>query len=558
MVRQNGILLEDILKMDCMKNCKLIAGYKGIKNTVSRVNIMADPDILDWVHEGELLLTTAYSFRKESVIEQKEFIKQCSEKKLAGIGIKIYPYIKSLSKEVIELADKLNFPIIDLYYATPFSDIMTPIFKEIFNKQASLLQRLEKIHEKLMNAMMGNFSIEKITEVVYESVRNPVLVDLEFPKKTIIKFDCEDDKTKNLLLKNLKKFYKESLSKYKDNKLYESTELIKGKYIKRMVMPIIVKNHLYGYIFTWSTSTPLGGFDFSVLESASTTIALEILKILSVMEVENRHKYEFIEDLISLDNKRREKALERAVLFKLNRDNKYVMAVICINRSTNTENAALSDDSFQKKIIRLANSIEKLIGDININGLVTNKTDSIYVLLSFNDNEKMDLKLEIFSNKVEKLLRKSLGKFKFRMGIGREYIGLMNAYKSYMDTIKAIRAGGILDENCVVNFEDLGIYKILCHDSLKEELIKFYNTTIKCLVEYDIKKSTDLVKTLEAYFEYNGNLKKMSQALFTHYNTILYRIQRIKDITGMDLENAKDRLNLEVALKIKKILQSEE
>lgn len=51
-----------------------------------------------------------------------------------------------------------------------------------------------------MNAMMGNFSIEKITEVVYESVRDPVLVDLEFPKKTIIKFDCEDDKTKNLLL----------------------------------------------------------------------------------------------------------------------------------------------------------------------------------------------------------------------------------------------------------------------------------------------------------------------------------------------------------------------
>ncbi|MEG2539835.1 MAG: helix-turn-helix domain-containing protein, partial [Clostridium sp.] len=73
--------------------------------------------------------------------------------------------------------------------------------------------------------------------------------------------------------------------------------------------------------------------------------------------------------------------------------------------------------------------------------------------------------------------------------------------------------------------------------------------------EYDSKKSTELVKTLEAYFEHNGNLKKMSDALFTHYNTILYRLTRIKEITGVNFENAKDRLNLEIALKIKMLLQ---
>ena len=46
----------------------------------------------------------------------------------------------------------------------------------------------------------------------------------------------------------------------------------------------------------------------------------------------------------------------------------------------------------------------------------------------------------------------------------------------------------------------------------------------------------------------------MSDALYTHYNTILYRINRINEITGMNLDDPNDRLNLEIALKIKELL----
>ena len=157
MPRQNGITVEDMLGLDVMNNCKVIAGFKGTKNAISKVNIMADPDILDWVSEGEFLLTTAYFFRKENLKEQKNLIKECSKKKLAGIGIKIYPYLNSLSEEIVNLADYLNFPIIDINYSIPLSDIMISTFKEIFNKQASLLERIEKVHEQFMDIMLkGN------------------------------------------------------------------------------------------------------------------------------------------------------------------------------------------------------------------------------------------------------------------------------------------------------------------------------------------------------------------------------------------------------------------
>ena len=63
MSSQNGILLEYLLEMDVMKTSRVIAGFKGIANTVSSLNIAADPEVLEWVEPGQLLLTTAYYFQ---------------------------------------------------------------------------------------------------------------------------------------------------------------------------------------------------------------------------------------------------------------------------------------------------------------------------------------------------------------------------------------------------------------------------------------------------------------------------------------------------------------
>ena len=97
--------------------------------------------------------------------------------------------------------------------------------------------------------------------------------------------------------------------------------------------------------------------------------------------------------------------------------------------------------------------------------------------------------------------------------------------------------------------------KIFCQEHLGEELLKFYKEVLEDLVEYDKNKNTELVRTLQIYFETNGNLKRMSETMYTHYNTILYRIQRIKEITGLSVDNSEERYNLETALKIMNIIK---
>lgn len=557
MSRQNGISVEDMLGLEVMGDSKLIAGFKGIRNTISRVNIMADPDIIDWVQEGEFLLTTAYFFEKDNVEAQKKLIKECSEKHLAGIGIKVSPYLDSLSDDVIHLADELSFPLIDIHQSIPLSDVMMGIFKEIFNKQASLLERIEKVHEQFMAVMLEGNGIEEVTQVIHDNIKNPVIINLDISNQMYEKLGDLDDKLRYEFLEDIREFYDPNNGRSKLKKLDEDKVIIDGKFVNRMIMPIVLKDNVYGHIFTWSTNTPLGGFDLSIIESAATTIALAVLQELSVKEVEIRYRSEFFEDLISPDAKRKRKALERAHFFNLNPNEYYVIEVMSFKLKFEDEN----DDEFlfeyvQDHVSNMVTIIEDIMRYLNLRGIVATKLNGVQVLLGFEDKSVIVDRLKNFNNRVIEALNEKFNNMDVKIGIGRVYKGLDNVNKSFADAVKTIRTGKAIIDKDVITFDELGIFKILCQDFLTEELEDFYNTTLKPLVDYDNKKSTELVKTLKAYFEYNGNLTRMSEKLYTHYNTILYRINRINEITGMNLDDPNDRLNLEIALKISELLIS--
>ncbi|MBU5425416.1 PucR family transcriptional regulator ligand-binding domain-containing protein [Tissierella pigra] len=554
MSRQNGISIEDMLKLEVMESCKLIAGFRGARNTISRVNIMADPDILEWTTEGEFLLTTAYSFKKDTIESQKELIKECASKNLAGLGIKISPYLENLSQEVLDLANDLSFPIIDINYSIPLSDIMMVTFREIFNKQASLLERIEKVHEKLMGAMLEGNGLENLVEIVRENIKNPVILHLNFSNETIKALEGSDPNNIHELCKEVKEFYEHNNNKSKLKKLIEDKVIIDGKYIKRMIMPIVLREHVYGHLFAWGTDMPIGGFDLAIIESASTTIALSILQELSIKEVEIRYRSEFFEDLISIDSKRKRKALDRARFFNLQLEDSYVIEVMSFKHKNEDDENELMVNYIQDFINPMVHTIEEFMNYLNLKGIVSTKANGIQILLSFTTTDFIQDKIKEFNQKILESIRNKSDKLDVKIGIGRVYKKLENVDKSFQDAVRTVRIGKIITTKEIVTFDELGIFKILSEEILKDELEDFYNSTLKPLVDYDSKKSTELVKTLDVYFKNNGNLTRISEQLFTHYNTVLYRINRITEITKMDLEDPNHRLNLEIALKIKELL----
>ncbi|TJX65934.1 PucR family transcriptional regulator [Soehngenia saccharolytica] len=553
MPRQNGISLEDVLNLPLMSKCKLIAGFKGIRNTVSRVNIIADPDIFDWVKSGELLLTTAYSFNKADKDYQKSIILNAKEQNLAGIGIKISPYLTNMNEEILAFAEELNFPIIEIDPSLPLSEILMEVMKQIYNKQTSLLERIEKAHEKFMEIMLDGKSMEEVLDVVYNNIKNPVALKMKHQDTSYEYFQDISEDTITDLRKDLNKFY--DINKSRSKKMYEDKVIISGKYVDRMAIPIVLKEEVYGYIISWSINTPLGGFDLSIMESASTIISLSILQDMNVKEVEINYRSEFFEDLISQDSKRKRKALERAHFFNLAPNDFYIVEVMSFKLpQLENEDDDFLFDYLKKHSNQVVSSIEETMKNFYLNGIVSTKLNGIQILLEFHNTNDYKKKLNEFNLNIYETIKKRLDSVDLRIGVGRIYRGLDNANKSFSDALRTIRTGKELTNRTIITYEELGVFKILCQDFLSEELDDFYNTTLKPLVDYDEKKSTELVKTLQCYFDCNGNLTKMSETLYTHYNTILYRINRIQEITGANLNDSNDRLNLEIALKIKQMI----
>jgi purine catabolism regulator len=85
-------------------------------------------------------------------------------------------------------------------------------------------------------------------------------------------------------------------------------------------------------------------------------------------------------------------------------------------------------------------------------------------------------------------------------------------------------------------------------------LKRFYEATLGPLVEHDERKQGDLLRTLNGFFQANGNLAKAAQDLDVHRNTLVYRLERISELTELDLDDAENRLILHLALKIQRVL----
>jgi DNA-binding PucR family transcriptional regulator len=105
-------------------------------------------------------------------------------------------------------------------------------------------------------------------------------------------------------------------------------------------------------------------------------------------------------------------------------------------------------------------------------------------------------------------------------------------------------------------FEQTGAYRLLLSAMSENpsELQRFYDETVEPLVVYDEQYETDLVRTLEAFLEADGNVAGTAQRLFTHRHTIYYRLERVRELSGHDVSSSDGREKLSLGLKAMRVL----
>jgi hypothetical protein len=103
-------------------------------------------------------------------------------------------------------------------------------------------------------------------------------------------------------------------------------------------------------------------------------------------------------------------------------------------------------------------------------------------------------------------------------------------------------------------FEQTGAYRLLLSTMTDNprELQRFYAETVEPLVAYDEQYETDLVRTLETFLDADGNVAGTAQRLFTHRHTVYYRLERVRELSGLDVGSSDGREKLSLGLKARR------
>ncbi len=196
--------------------------------------------------------------------------------------------------------------------------------------------------------------------------------------------------------------------------------------------------------------------------------------------------------------------------------------------------------------------------------LIYRNMDQI-VMIQQVDSNQTELEYQKEMEEVEDVIQRSILYRKkdtdFQIGIGKSVEGYQRLKESYQEASRAIKYIDIIrlvtgDKNkSVVHYSNLGFFQIFGEIDDVTELERYIPETLKKLYLYDDEHKGELITTLQMYLRNNQSIKKTADAMFVHYRTISYRLEKIKQISGINFDNANEVLAVSNGLIIYKMLK---
>jgi len=141
-------------------------------------------------------------------------------------------------------------------------------------------------------------------------------------------------------------------------------------------------------------------------------------------------------------------------------------------------------------------------------------------------------------------------------GVGRPAVGLTELRTSFHEAEQAMKLSNQLnDETSTQFFGDLSLIRLLLNVNSYGEIYQFCRDWLSDILDYDSQNNSDLLLTMSVYFDNNGNMAATAKQLNVHRNTLVYRLNRIAEITQLDMDDADVQLNLHLAIKAYKLLE---
>lgn len=558
--------VKKLLQIPEFSEFKILAGMNGLDNEIASVNLMDNPNALDWFSPRELLLTSGYFF-KDSQEEQDKVVRYLKSMNCPALCIKPRQYLQSIPQNIITLADQLSLPVIEIPFGMSFSKISYAIWEQISGNYNILNKKSLDIHKEFFRISLYGGGLDKISQSLSAMVSNPVIfLDQSF--NVINWTDMEENPypINDYLRQNTSKMI---LNDNYINSLPMDFELlqrplmrplhIEDATINTSILPVYIQNIHYGYILIWATvKTALSEIDYIALEYGVMPFGLELIRVNEINKAKHRVRKDFFNDLLAgkitdMDNLR-----YLCDIHNISMNLFYTPIVFHLDFFGHEEYDLVDKKRYEDaKIIETLKLIDRfgankpfIVYTLGIHGQIALFIGYQNDILKADPHNSKKLCQEIINS-----LTKDIDGIKIYAGIGGTSEGIMDLHLYYKQASEALRlAQKNLGDNSIYHFEDFIVSFFLESNISNIEMRRYFDHTLGNLYKYDKENSSDLIKTLETWIENSYNTAQTARSLFAHRNTIIYRIEKISSILNSDLKNSDDLLKFQLALKIYRLL----
>jgi sugar diacid utilization regulator len=275
-----------------------------------------------------------------------------------------------------------------------------------------------------------------------------------------------------------------------------------------------------------------GEAELVALEHAATVLGMELARMRSLAETELRLRRDLVEELLAGTDDQSALARAEALGYDLERPHRVLVAEGATGRRE-------SEDAF-------FHAVRRAVRDTGAGSLLVARGAGVVVLTG----------VEMPWEELRTAVLAGMSQGSCRLGVGGRCDRPADVPRSYREAQLALRmqhsTGG--DEQATV-FDDLGVYRILGEVRDGEAVQRFVRQWLGALIDYDEGRgAAELVLTLSRYLECGGNYDATATALKVHRSTLKYRLQRIREISGLDLGDPDTAFNLQLATRARQTL----
>jgi purine catabolism regulator len=505
--------LRDVLCASTLVGAELVAGENGLDRVVQRVNVMEVPDILPWVKPDELLLTTGYPLRHAS-LGLPELVSELNSRRLAGLAIKVGRYVMQIPGEMLDEANRLGFPIMQLPADVSFDDVLNQVLTGILNRQAALLARSDELHRGLVHIVLAGGGLQELASEISRQLAAEVAVK---------------DATR---------------AGDSASTVYTSDDWEAGRsQAYSAAVDIVAGGTVHGSIVARRSSADFDEHDRHILERAATVAALVITRELAVTAVESKYRADFLRDILDGRAGDAKHVLDRGRALGWDLDRPTVVAV------ARFDDSPVRDDREERRTQeRLNQGWIRAVSDVDPTGAVGGFTNHAVAVIGSRSNRTAPETARLAHAALARSLRES--KRVWTTGLSRVVYRVEDLPNAYLEASRAADAGAQFHGSAsITSFQELGALRLLSLIHDPGELREFVHETLKELAGNE-PEAVELRHTLNVLLETSLNVAESARRLHFHYNTMRYRVEKLERILGPFIEDARLRLDLALAMRI--------